>query len=201
MPLMMIRSWYPRPAPKATAQVAYATHFDCKNQMNSALAGKYFDGRRNCRIAGIFFRTPAQLRDYNPARTIINSRNFGGHMPQAEAEIQSAMIRGEILKGMSFSQRVWAVTARIPRGRVATYGDLAKELRSGSRAVGHALHRNPFAPAIPCHRVVGSDGRLVGYAGGLPAKQRMLKAEGVSIVRDRVDLARHRASGTQLAQR
>jgi methylated-DNA-[protein]-cysteine S-methyltransferase len=122
-------------------------------------------------------------------------------MRQAETEIQSAMVRGEILKGMSFSERVWAVTARIPKGRVATYGDLAKQLRSGPRAVGHALHRNPFAPKVPCHRVVGSDGRLVGFAGGLDAKERLLKEEGVSIVGDRVDLVRHRASGTQLASR
>jgi methylated-DNA-[protein]-cysteine S-methyltransferase len=122
-------------------------------------------------------------------------------MPQAGTEIQSAMVRGKIVKGMSFSERVWAVTARIPRGRVATYGDLARQLKSGPRAVGHALHRNPYAPAVPCHRVVGSDGRLVGFAGGLDAKERMLKEEGVAIVKDRVDLTRHRASGSQLSSR
>lgn len=105
----------------------------------------------------------------------------------------SEIRQGRILPGMTFSQRVWAITARIPRGRVTTYGDIAKKLRSGSRAVGHALHRNPYAPQVPCHRVVGSDGRLVGFAGGLAAKRRLLKAEGVKIVGTKVDLAGHRA--------
>jgi methylated-DNA-[protein]-cysteine S-methyltransferase len=108
--------------------------------------------------------------------------------PSFESEIR----RGRIHPGMTFSQRVWALTARIPRGRVATYGDLAKQLRSGSRAVGSALHRNPYAPEVPCHRVVGSDGRLVGFAGGLPAKKRLLQNEGVKLNGDRVDLAGHR---------
>jgi methylated-DNA-[protein]-cysteine S-methyltransferase len=57
--------------------------------------------------------------------------------------------------------------------------------------VGAALGRNPFAPAVPCHRVVGSDGRLTGFAEGLPAKQRLLAAEGVDVHKGRVDLTRY----------
>jgi methylated-DNA-[protein]-cysteine S-methyltransferase len=60
------------------------------------------------------------------------------------------------------------------------------------RAVGNALHRNPYAPVVPCHRVVGSDGNLTGYAGGLAAKRRMLESEGVRVVGDRVDLVAYR---------
>jgi O-6-methylguanine DNA methyltransferase len=70
-----------------------------------------------------------------------------------------------------------------------TYADLARRLKStGYRAVGQALHRNPYAPQVPCHRVVGSDGRLTGYAGGLAKKRKMLEAEGISFNGQRVNL-------------
>ena len=111
-----------------------------------------------------------------------------------EREIQA----GQVVEGMNFHQRVWAVTARVPRGRVVTYGDLAKAVGGptfrGYRAVGHAMNRNPYAPQVPCHRVVGSDGRLTGFASGLEAKRQLLESEGVTIVSDRVDLKRHRCA-------
>jgi methylated-DNA-[protein]-cysteine S-methyltransferase len=89
----------------------------------------------------------------------------------------------------TFSEKVWDLTRRIPAGRVATYADLAKKLNtSGFRAVGGALNRNPYAPQVPCHRVVGSTGHLTGYAGGLDAKKRLLESEGVPVVNGRVDL-------------
>jgi len=102
-----------------------------------------------------------------------------------------------IVSNKSFSEKVWAVTAKIPPGRVATYGDIAgrlanKDSAPAYRAVGMALHRNPRAPVVPCHRVVGSDGRLTGYAGGLAKKKRMLEAEGVAVVDGRVDLSAYR---------
>ena len=114
-------------------------------------------------------------------------------MSAKKANFEAEIVHGRILPGMTFSQRVWALTARIPRGQVVTYGDLAKELKSVSRAVGSALHRNPYAPKVPCHRVVGSDGRLVGFAGGLPAKRRLLQEEGIRMKGDKVDLTGHRA--------
>ena len=82
----------------------------------------------------------------------------------------------------SFYQAVWKACAEIPKGEVRTYGWIARRIgRPGSaRAVGQALGKNPFAPAVPCHRVVGADGRLTGYsaAGGVAKKRRMLLAEG-----------------------
>ena len=88
---------------------------------------------------------------------------------------------------MSFNQKVWALTARIPKGQVLTYADIARKLGTrGYRAVGNALNRNPYAPAVPCHRVVGSDGKLTGYAGGLAKKKKMLEQEGVSIADGKV---------------
>lgn len=97
---------------------------------------------------------------------------------------------GRLTPQMSFNQKVWALCARIPRGKVATYGDIARALNCrGARAVGNALNRNPYAPEVPCHRVVGSDGRLTGFAGGLEKKTALLIAEGVAVSGDRVDIA------------
>lgn len=98
---------------------------------------------------------------------------------------------GEVAPEMAFEQKVWAITARIPRGRVATYGWVARQLGSnGYRAVGRALNRNPYAPAVPCHRVVGSSGALTGFAAGLAAKEKLLAGEGVDVIAGKVDLAR-----------
>lgn len=95
---------------------------------------------------------------------------------------------GRITKEMTFSERVWALTTRIPRGNVTTYGEIARKLGTrAARSVGNALRRNPYAPQVPCHRVVGGDGALTGFAGGLQKKQSMLEREGVVVVNGRVD--------------
>jgi methylated-DNA-[protein]-cysteine S-methyltransferase len=97
---------------------------------------------------------------------------------------------GKVLPGMNFNQKVWALTARIPKGKVTTYARIAQALGSkGYRAVGNALNKNPYAPAVPCHRVVGSNGSLTGFAGGLEKKQQLLVAEGVACSGYRTPLA------------
>jgi len=98
---------------------------------------------------------------------------------------------GKLSNEMNFNQKVWAITARIPRGKVVTYGDIARALDTKAyRAVGNALNRNPYAPQVPCHRVVGADGSLTGFAGGLPKKLKLLSEEGVPFrAAERVDLA------------
>ena len=96
---------------------------------------------------------------------------------------------GKIVAGMNFNQKVWALTARIPAGRVTTYAEIARKLGSKAyRAVGNALNRNPYAPGVPCHRVVGSNGSLTGFAGGLDKKREMLVGEGVTFVGNKVDV-------------
>src|SRR6476660_3486049 len=81
--------------------------------------------------------------------------------------IESHIRAGRIVPGMSFNQKVWAMTARVPKGRVTTYGDLARALGTKAyRAVGNAMNKNPYAPGVPCHRVVGSDRSLTGFAAG-----------------------------------
>lgn len=80
-----------------------------------------------------------------------------------------------------FTQSVWKACAQIPAGETRTYGWIAKKIGkpAAARAVGRALGSNPFAPVIPCHRVVGSDGALTGYSaeGGTEAKRKMLADE------------------------
>lgn len=95
---------------------------------------------------------------------------------------------GRISPGMTFNEKVWALTARIPKGKVTTYGRIARKLGSKAyRAVGAALHHNPFAPHVPCHRVVGSDGSLTGFATGLAKKRRLLQGEGITFTNGKVD--------------
>lgn len=93
-----------------------------------------------------------------------------------------------------FQQKVYAACRRIPRGRVSTYRWLGEAIDCKSaRAIGQALKRNPFAPEVPCHRVVRSDRSLGGFAGQkegeeVRRKRRMLEAEGISFGNDeRVD--------------
>ena len=84
--------------------------------------------------------------------------------------------------GNDFQHRVWNALRLIPYGEVRSYGDLAAALgdRSMAQAVGAANGRNPISIIVPCHRVVGADGSLVGYAGGLERKQFLLELENPS---------------------
>ena len=90
-------------------------------------------------------------------------------------------------RGTPFQRAVWAALAAIPYGQTTTYGAIAARLagaglpRASARAVGGAVGRNPISLIIPCHRVVGADGSLTGYAGGLDRKARLLRLEGVAI--------------------
>lgn len=84
-------------------------------------------------------------------------------------------------RGTPFQRRVWAGLATIPYGRTWSYAQLTAALGADptrTRAVGSANGRNPLSIVVPCHRVIGSDGRLVGYAGGLERKRFLLDLEG-----------------------
>ena len=82
------------------------------------------------------------------------------------------------LAGTPFQQRVWRALRKIPFGETISYGALARAVGCGSaQAVGQAVHNNPIAILIPCHRVIGADGSLTGFAGGLDVKRRLLTLE------------------------
>ena len=89
-------------------------------------------------------------------------------------------------RGSAFRQKVWDLLLEIPLGQTATYGTLAEKLKaSGTRAapqaVGGAVGHNPISILIPCHRVVGADGSLTGYAGGVEKKRFLLELEGADL--------------------
>lgn len=119
---------------------------------------------------------------------------FGERVPASDSPVLAAAVEqlGEYFAGVRtefavplapagnpFQHRVWDALRRIPYGEVRTYGDVAAMLedRSMAQAVGSANGRNPISIIVPCHRVVGADGSLVGYAGGLERKQFLLELE------------------------
>lgn len=91
-------------------------------------------------------------------------------------------------KGTEFRRQVWEILCEIPYGELITYGDIAKKMAArlgresmSGQAVGGAVGHNPISIIIPCHRVVGSNGSLTGYAGGLDRKIKLLELEGVDV--------------------
>jgi methylated-DNA-[protein]-cysteine S-methyltransferase len=105
---------------------------------------------------------------------------FAGEKP--DIKLPLAPIGGE------FRQSVWKILCEIPYGKVITYGDIAKKIamkmgreRMSSQAVGGAVGHNPISIIIPCHRVVGSNGSLTGFSGGIQMKVKLLELEGVDM--------------------
>ncbi len=95
---------------------------------------------------------------------------FGGIMPDFVPPLQ--------LRGSDFQKRVWRALLSIPMGQTETYGGLAKQLGCRSaQAIGGAVGRNPISIIVPCHRVVGADGALIGYAAGVDKKRWLLEWE------------------------
>lgn len=88
-------------------------------------------------------------------------------------------------QGTSFQQKVWEALTNIPYGTTMSYLELAKKINlpKSVRAVAAAVGKNPISLIVPCHRVIGSNGSLTGFAGGLPLKQAILKLEGIHINR------------------
>lgn len=108
-------------------------------------------------------------------------RYFAGGKPNI-SELPLAPVGGE------FRQGVWNILCEIPYGKVITYGDIAKKMAAkmnkesmSSQAVGGAVGHNPISIIIPCHRVVGSNGSLTGYAGGVHTKVKLLELEGADM--------------------
>ena len=89
---------------------------------------------------------------------------------------------------MNLEQRVYKKLLEVPKGKITTYGDLAKAvgLKNGQRAIGRIMNKNPYPGIIPCHRVVKSDKSVGGYAFGIKVKTNMLQDEGVKINKGKV---------------
>ena len=88
---------------------------------------------------------------------------------------------------MNFYNKVYKLCKKVPKGRVTTYKILAERLGTKAyRAVGTAMRKNPYAPIVPCHRVVNSDGGIGGFSSGVKKKIRMLKKEGVKVKNNKI---------------
>lgn len=138
---------------------------------STALTGLWFDGQKHegCRLSPA--PVEADLPVFQDARRWLDCY-FAGGIPDFTPPLRP--------RGTDFQQRVWALLREIPYGSTLTYGELAGLLSCPSaRAVGGAVGRNPISLLIPCHRVLGADGRLTGYAGGLWRKEALLRLEGI----------------------
>ncbi|UKZ46817.1 hypothetical protein TrVGV298_001027 [Trichoderma virens] len=115
---------------------------------------------------------------------------IGKSSPHIPADMEPQLLRIAQSQRTPFEKRVWTALCQIPRGRVTTYGLLSAYLGTSPRAVGNALRRNPFAPEVPCHRVVATGGALGGFKGSWPKdgegititeKKSLLRGEGVRL--------------------
>lgn len=92
-----------------------------------------------------------------------------------------------IINMTPFQEKVLLLVKKIPKGKVSTYGEIARILKTSPRAVGNALHKNPHPIKIPCHRVVKADGSLGGYAGGIRKKAELLGEEGIEVRKNKIN--------------
>jgi methylated-DNA-[protein]-cysteine S-methyltransferase len=117
-----------------------------------------------------------------PPHAVLDERALREAMGQLQEYFNGTRTRFDLpldIGGTSFQLAVWNELKKIPFGETRTYGEIARSIGKpgAARAVGMANHENPVAIVIPCHRVVGSDGSLTGYAGGLDLKKKLLEIE------------------------
>lgn len=92
----------------------------------------------------------------------------------------------------NFNELCYVVLRKVPRGKVTTYKEIARSLKSKAhRAVGNAMNKNPYAPKVPCHRVVQSSGAVGGFAHGTKKKTEMLRKEGVEVINGKINLKKY----------
>ena len=150
-------------------------------ERNNALIGLWFTGQKYFLSSLREELTPCDDRPVFRQTKQWLSRYFAGEKPSAEGLLIAPA-------GSEFQQAVWRLLRKIPCGETTSYGKLAKTIAAerglasmSAQAVGGAVGHNPISIIIPCHRVVGTDGSLTGYAGGVDKKIRLLALEGVEV--------------------
>jgi methylated-DNA-[protein]-cysteine S-methyltransferase len=136
-----------------------------------ALTGLYFDGGRHAPEI-----SSAWVEDRAEAALAECARQVGEYLEGTRKRFDLPLAP----EGSEFQRRVWIEIARIPYGETLTYAELARRAgaEGAARAAGAATGRNPLSIVVPCHRVIGTDGSLTGYAGGIERKTRLLEIEG-----------------------
>ena len=157
---------------------------DFSTYLPSPLGLLYLTGRENA-LTGLYLDTqphpPGIQKDTLPvfrqAQTWLDAYFRGENPPVSAIPLAPA--------GTAFQRKVWDILLGIPYGRTRTYGDIAREMaallgkeKMSAQAVGGAVGSNPISILIPCHRVVGANGQLTGYAWGLEKKEWLLRHEG-----------------------
>jgi len=139
-----------------------------------ALTGLYFEGGRHAPAVGADW-----IEDMDAAPLRECERQVREYLEGARREFHIALAP----EGSEFQRRVWIEITRIPYGETRTYAELASRAGApgSARAAGAATGRNPISIIVPCHRVVGSDGTLTGYAGGVERKAKLLDIEHARI--------------------
>ncbi len=140
-----------------------------------ALTGLWFDGQKHFGSTLTEALAEKPLPVFDRADQWLDAY-FGGREPDFTPPLR--------LRGTSFQQAVWRRLLAVPYGRTVTYGEIASFLGlppGSARAVGGAVGRNPISLIVPCHRVIGADGSLTGYAGGIERKIRLLELENADL--------------------
>ncbi|GHS90244.1 methylated-DNA--protein-cysteine methyltransferase [Synergistales bacterium] len=142
---------------------------------NSGLCGAWFCGQKHCppSVDGL---APSPQNDILQKAALELADYFAQKLRVFTVPVS--------LDGTPFQMRVWKELLKIPYGETVSYGDIAHALKLGglgARAVGGAVGRNPVSVIVPCHRVIGKDGSLTGYGGGIDKKKSLLGLEGLNL--------------------
>ena len=141
------------------------------------LTGLWFEGQKH--FLNLFEEQEEELEIFTKTKKWLDIY-FSGKKPEFSIPV--------LFSGTEFRVKVWNILKEIPDGEVITYGDIAKRLaeekgikKMSAQAVGAAVGHNPISIIVPCHRVIGNNNNLTGYAGGLDKKKRLLEIEGIDI--------------------
>lgn len=142
--------------------------------------GRIGIAEQNDKITNLFFATEPPPHGVQLLETAVLKLAASQLQAYLEGSLQEFTLPLEPI-GTDFMRRVWQALGEIPFGKTVSYKELAMVIGSpqASRAVGQANNRNPLPILIPCHRVIGADGKLAGYRGGIELKRKLLELEGV----------------------
>jgi len=139
---------------------------------DAGLCGAWFDGQKHW----------PEMRDWRESRNDVVLREAAKQLgAYFSGELQAFDLPLDDSRGTPFQREVWAALREVRFGRTTSYGAIARTIGKAAavRAVGAAVGRNPLSVIVPCHRVLGADGSLTGYAGGVERKRALLQLEGV----------------------
>jgi methylated-DNA-[protein]-cysteine S-methyltransferase len=165
---------------------------------DDVIVGLWFDGQKYFPAGATGWTEAPDLQLFAELRRLLESYFAGAPNPiltlslplkgRERGNDRSAEKLTLAPKGTLFQRAVWEALSRIPFGKTVTYGEIAREIAAArgltsmsAQAVGSAVGHNPISILIPCHRVIGCNGKLTGYAGGLDRKEALLKLEGSTL--------------------